>query len=217
MKKTFRDLRRIINANFFGGINERHVVLTYAHAMFDYMQANRDFKQFWTRFIYHYPNCEYLKVIEPQANKRWHIHVLIRGPTGQALYIDFDQLRSLWGLGRVHVSDLPAADNYGAYFSARFTDIDALEDSDQSEKNLNSKLIVKGARLQYYPPKFKFYTCSKGIVKPPPTIMKYGDAMNLVEGVTKVHTFTTQILMVDERGHTVELNATQYEQYNRKR
>lgn len=216
LMKSFASLRRLINNNFVGDNSELHVCLTYAEDMEDYEQACVDSRRFLKKFRYHHPSCEYIRVIEPQQSGRWHIHLLLKRMDGNSLYVDYKKVRELWGLGMVHVSRLPFADNYGAYFSARFTDIDAFEESKLKEKYPHAKQIIKGARLRYYPPNFKFYTCSKGIVRPQAIRMTYAEAKELVGNAPLAYSYTKKIVRQDESGEPREVNAILYEQFKRK-
>ncbi|MGI6696660.1 MAG: rolling circle replication-associated protein [Christensenellales bacterium] len=219
LRKTFSDLRRVINANFIGDHqSELHITLTYNYNEQDYTKVAKDFSRFWSRFTYHYPGCEYIRILEPQNAGRWHIHLLVKLMNGKLLYVDYDHLRDLWGLGLIHVSEMPSSDNIGAYFSAMFTDYDAFENAECPEQNPNGwKAIVKGARFKFYPPNFRFYSCSKGIIRPKAKKMPYGEAMKLVGNSREVYTSTKQIVTEDELGNIQELNAVLYQQFNSNR
>lgn len=218
LRKTFSALRRIINANFSGDEGfERHIVLTYGYQESDFNIVAKDFSKFWAKFMYHHGKCEYVRIIEPQQSGRWHLHLLVKKFDGSALNINYDQLHRLWGIGRVHVSKLPFTDNFGAYFSAMLRDLDVFEKLEIQDRPTNSmKTIVKGARLQFYPASFRFYTCSKGIIRPKAIAMAYGEARAMVAASKEVYTFTKQIVAEDELGNAVELNAVKYEQFNSK-
>lgn len=219
LRKTFRQLRRIINANFVGENNsEKHIILTYGYIELDYIKAAHDFSRFWARFKYYFPGCEYIRILEPQHSGRWHIHLLVKKGDGTSLYIDYKQLHDIWGLGMIYVSKMPPSDNFGAYFSAMFTDCDIFENAECQERDPKAwKMIEKGARFKYYPPSFRFFSCSKGIIRPKAVTMSYSDAKNLVSNSREVYSYTKQIMDKDESGNSVELNAILYEQFNSKR
>ena len=212
--KSCMALRRIVNNNFVGDDSELHICLTYATDMRDYEKACIDSRRFLKIFRYHYPS-EYIRIIEPQGNGRWHIHLLIKKMGGQ-LSVNYEHVRALWGMGNVNVSRLPFADNYGAYFSARLTDIDALEESElQQWHPAAKKQISKGSRLKFYPPHFKLYTTSRGIMKPQPLKMSYAEAQKIIGDALLVYTYTKKIVREDD-GKSVEVNRIFYEQYNKK-
>ena len=209
LRKSFRNLRRIINANFTGSSSEKHIVLTYAEDMHDYQKAVTDFKKFWDKFRYHYPSTAHVRIIEPRQSGTWHIHMLVKSTTGEALEISVSHVHSLWGHGLVFANKLPATDNYGAYFSAVYTNLD---DAEMAKETL-SKSQIKGSRLKYYPPNIKFYTCSKGIIRPFPERMPYGIAQEIVAGTKKVFENASSIVRVDANGEEREINRIQYQQY----
>ncbi len=203
-KRAANDLRRIINLNFFGDHSEKFITLTYRYKMKDYVKAAEDFRNFWYLFKYRYPNCEYIRILEPQGNGNWHLHILVKDTTSKELYIEVDMLKKLWSKGNVWIEDLPFADNFGAYFSVNFDD----SDDEQGKKS-----TIKGKRVECYPANFKLYTCSKGIRKPQAISMPYGDIKEIVKGNQPCFSYTKNIVGEDDR----LLNSITYEQFNLKR
>ncbi len=203
--KASNFLRRIINYNFVGDSSEKFITLTYSEIMTDYTKANDDFTKFWNKLKYRYPDCEYIKVIEPQQSGSWHLHVLLKDMKSKNLFIKHEELSQLWGNGFVWIEALPFADNFGAYFSVRFSTI---EPSDNE-----SKSIKKGSRIKFYPPNFKFYTCSRGIKKPSAITMTHGEAKKLVNYRAPCYSYTNAILNAND----IEINSITYEQFNLKR
>ena len=202
-KKSANILRRIINLNFTGEKSEKFLTLTYGYPMTDYKTALGDFKKFWSLFKYRFPDCEYIRVAEPQENGTWHLHILIKDMKANNLFVGIDMLRKIWGKGWVWIEDLPFADNFGAYFSVRFSTI---ENSEKTE------IIQKGSRIKFYPPDFKFYTCSKGIKKPKAIQMSHDELMEMVDNAPPCYGYTNVIS--DSEGRP--LNNITYEQFNLK-
>lgn len=215
LKKKFSTLRRLINNNFAGRTSELHVVLTYggqfAGKMHDPHKLYEDYRRFWDRFKRQYPFCAYIAIAEPQQTGSWHMHVLLKDLNGNQLYVPIDQLDRLWGQGYTWVSSLEGNDNIGAYFMAYLSNLDVYEN--EFEKS-NKKCIVKGARLSYYPPKFKLYRYSRGITKPNAEVMSYEDTKLLTEGYQPTFTQQISIVQQNEDGSERELNAIFYEHYN---
>lgn len=67
LRKTFKALRRLINYNFCGKSNEKHITLTYGKLQTDHKQVNKDFRQWWKVIKKHFPSLEYICVTEYQA------------------------------------------------------------------------------------------------------------------------------------------------------
>lgn len=179
MKRSFERLRMIINTNFSAEINERAIVLTYAEKMEDFDKASLDFKRFWEKFVYHYSDLEYIRVIEPQQTGSWHIHVLVKSTEFRNLYIPIADIIKIWGHGFAYISPMKGNDNVGAYFTACFTNLDVFEK--ESEEPNKRKCIIKGERLRFYPPNKKFYACSRGIKKPQRINMTFGEAKEIYD------------------------------------
>lgn len=170
LRNTFKNLRRLIGANFSGGINELWVTLTYrfvdgqpmrnARKLFhDFRLLVRKLRRFFKREL------AYIAVIEPQANGAFHLHVLLKSIDESLLFISNKKLSELWGQGFVNVRRLKNSDNVANYLMAYLTDID-LFNLNGNFKNENSKKIVKGGRLGLYPQHFQIYRTSRNIIKP---------------------------------------------------
>ena len=128
LRKTFKSLRRLINYNFCAGNNEKHITLTYGNLQKDYKQVNIDFRQWWRKIKKYFPSLEYICVTEYQASGSIHLHVLVKDIDNEDLPLDKTLLNETWTKGFSEVTEIKNVSNLGAYFSARFTDIDLKED-----------------------------------------------------------------------------------------
>lgn len=216
LNRTFEKLRQLINANFTGEINELHVTLTYAEKMEDFEAVSKDFKRFWDKLHSHYPELEYIRVIEPQHTGTWHIHLLLKSTNYQYLTISHDELVKLWGLGYVYVNKIKNNDNIGAYFTALHKNVNAFENDSVGE--IDKQCIVKGARFQFYPPNKRFYGNSKGIVRPTTFKTTYKEALQLVDEKDLVFSSSTEIVLENtETQENLTVNTISRLQYNAKR
>lgn len=218
LKNSCIHLRRLINNNFIGDDSERHIVLTYNIRMRDYAKANEDFKKFWGKFRYHNPTCEYIRIIEPQSSGSWHIHMLVKDVENSHFSGERESIESWWPQGRVWIGKLPFADNYGAYFSAYFTDLDLNENTGNPLTPISKKRIIKHGRLKFYPPKFRLYNASRGIKQPEKLQMTYEQALGLVQDRELCLSYTTHVIQRDEEmGTETEVNTITYQQFKSKR
>ena len=213
--KSFETLRRIINHNFHGGRSELFLTLTYKVKMTDQDQLYHDYRLLWKRLKRLHPSLEYVAIAEPQHTGSYHLHVLLRRSDYALLFISKDQLKLLWGHGNTHVQRLETVDNLGAYFTAHLTN-DNLSEHDDAEEP-QPKKIVKGARIAYYPARFKLYRYSKGIVKPIPQAMSYEQAKQMVNNLPPCYSSTKVIYQNLDDGTRQEVNSVTYEQFNIKR
>ena len=205
IRKSCHELRRIINLNFTGHSSEKFLTLTYSSIMRDYRQVNLDFKRFWSRFGYSYPSCEYIRIIEPQSNGSYHLHVLIKRMDKQSLFVPMEELKHMWEHGGAWIKNLPFTENFGAYFCPKFLKEDA------ADVGTISKTLEKGTRVAFYPKHFRLYSCSRGIQKPVPVIMTYEKLKGLVGETAPCYSHTT--IIQDEEGSGKILNSITYEQY----
>lgn len=182
LRKTFSNLRDLLNTNITDVKKCRWITLTYRENMQDTKKLYSDYKIFNILLRRKIGAYEYIAVAEPQGRGAWHLHiVMIFEKT--APYIDQKWLENdIWKNGSVKVKKLDDVDNVGAYLTAYLGDLDIDECNNQniSIKGLEIKEIdviddkgqelkkryVKGARLSLYPPKFNLYRISRGIKKP---------------------------------------------------
>ena len=156
LRKTFTNLRQLINTNFHVNDSELFLTLTYAENMQDPERLYTDYKKFFMRLRYSLENRElaYIAIAEPQGRGAWHLHVLLKSVDGKHLYIDNRQMQELWGLGWTETKRLKG-DNPGAYFVAYF------QNTEEEHPGLiadprKAKKFKKGGRLKFYPKDFKF-------------------------------------------------------------
>lgn len=193
--KSLTKLKRIVNNNFVGNDNELHITLTYAISLFDKEQLSADFKKFWNKLKYRYPNLEYLCVYERHISGVWHIHCLVKDMSESYLFIPHNELKTLWQQGNIHVNKIYNNNNIGAYFCKY-----ALHTKDE---------------LEEYPKNSKLYSCSRGIKPPQRIITKYKDTKKYTEG--KILTFhKTYNIVLSDGFLDKKINAIHYMQYNSK-
>lgn len=185
LKKTFKRLRYLINNNFTGNGNEKFITLTYGEDI-DEKRLYTDFKNFMKRLRYQLKkdpkkfgtSIEYISVVEPNGQGRWHCHVLMKFVgVKRAGYLPQPYLQELWGQGIVDIRDLKDNDNIGAYLTAYLTDVELTEETAGRAMAEGSEIVtkdvkgvekrfVKGGRLHYYPSGMNLYRKSKGIKMP---------------------------------------------------
>lgn len=170
LRATFKKLKRLIGANFYGGDSELWLTLTYKDApMTDSKRLYNDFKRFMRR-LRNLTGKElaYIVVIEPQRSGSLHAHLLLKTIDHSKLYIPNKDVAKAWGQGFVNVRRLSDTDNVSAYLMAYLTNIDLnnLDGSFDNDKS-KTKKIIKGGRLSLYPMGMQIYRRSrKDIVQP---------------------------------------------------
>lgn len=214
IKETMKNLRRLINNNFVGASGEKHIIMTYKENMTDLDRLHKDYKKFWEKFKYKYPNSEYIAVAEPQGRGAWHLHVLMKT---DEKFIKNSEIAEMWGQGFTKTLPLESVDNIGAYLSSYFADLEVEEVEPGTPCNLKIKDVqgkkyVKGARLRLYPAGMKIYRTSKGIIKPTEEKIKYSEIKKIVGSRNPNYSMTLNITKNNE-----VLNQVTYEQYNLKR
>ena len=190
LKRTFRNLRYLINNNFFGDRNELFITLTYGGD--DRPLISDGGKRFYMDFqIYikalrrKYGRIEFVNVVEPHEDGHLHAHVLLKFFDHDFIFIPNDDMQNVyWKRGFTKTSNLVGVTNIGAYLSAYMTDVevsdenvhDCLVSGEKVEfKEVNGKRYIKGGRLKYYPKKFRIYRRSKGILEPKVILGVSGD------------------------------------------
>jgi hypothetical protein len=232
LRRTFKNIREVINTNFIGEKNELAFTITYAENMTNTKVLYADFVRFMKKIYYNYQDVDYINVVEPQGRGAWHCHVLLRFNDYDKIYIPNKQIADMWGHGFVKVKAIKQnVDNLGAYLSAYLGDVELNSDNlqelthegvirpgqsfDVKEVEIEGvkKKFIKGGRLHFYPVNMKICRCSRGIRKPTKEYMTYEDAKKRIGVATP--TYETRTLILDDNGE--QLNAISYEQYNKKR
>ncbi len=175
VRRTMKGLRRLIVANFVSNeINRKDqlwITLTYREDV-NATDKNspevvyKDFKRFIRKLREKYnPTIEYIAVLEPQASGRWHLHVLMKTLDHSKLYIPNSNIENLWGKGFTSTKRLKNSDNVSAYVMAYVSNVEIdLKSSDKDKAN--SKKVIKGGRLSFYPKEIRIYRRSRNLVDP---------------------------------------------------
>lgn len=173
VRRTMKRLRRLIGANFVSNeINRKDqlwITLTYREDV-NATDKNspeivyKDFKRFIRKLREKYnPTIEYIAVLEPQASGRWHLHVLMKTMNNSKLYIPNSDIENLWGKGFTSTKRLKNSDNVSAYVMAYVSNVEIdLKSSDKGKAN--SKKVIKGGRLSFYPKGIRIYRRSRNLV-----------------------------------------------------
>jgi hypothetical protein len=168
LRRTFRNIRNLVNTNCTVPDNLLWVTLTYAENMIDPEQLYSDYKAFIQRVYRQYGKLEYICVVEPQARGALHCHVVFIFPS-KAPFIPNKHLALLWGQGFVKINRVKDVDNLGAYLSAYLADVEVSvgnPEAELKEVDGTTKAFIKGARLKLYPSGMNIFRCSRGIKKP---------------------------------------------------
>lgn len=212
LRRTFRKLRALINANCTRPENIRWVTLTYAENMTDRARLMRDFEKFIKRFRYKFGSCEYIVVAEPQERGAWHLHVLLIFPHKAPFISNNKMLAPCWGHGFTKIRSVKNIDNVGAYLSAYLGDVEVpMSEPGGVVKEFpdgTKKKFIKGGRLHLYPPGMRIYRYSKGVKQPEEFWTTPQEAETLVRNATL--TYANTIEWTDERGFHQKIDKKYY-------
>lgn len=227
MAASMKAVRDIINCNCTELKNCRWMTFTYAENMTDTKRLYSDRQAFWQRVKRWHkknelPMPEYISICEPQGRGAWHLHELWIYP-GKAPFLPNHEIAALWQQGFVTVKKLDSCDNVGAYLTAYLCDVPVEEyEGKYKERDLKTaqitledgstaeKKLVKGARLNMYPPGMNFYRCSRGVKRPEVEWTALDLAKEKVKAATL--TYSSAIRLVDTE--TDFSNDILYEYYN---
>lgn len=206
LRKTFRKIRDLVNANCTTPDNIHWVTLTYAENMTDTKQLYSDFDKFLKRFKYwckknNRTAPEYIAVIEPQARGAWHIHLILIWDSKRPYIANNAVFAPMWGHGFTKIKGCPNADNLGAYLSAYLGDIPLSEfTGDRSIatiKNVGGKKFVKGGRLRLYPCGMNIVRHSRGVKQPVSEVIPVDDVEKEKVNSGKL-TFSRSLVLSDD-------------------
>lgn len=230
--KSLANLRDLLNTNITDTSCCLWVTLTYKENMQDNKRLYQDFRKFHMRMLHYLkqnslPTYEYIVAMEPQGRGAWHAHLVMIFPD-KAPFIPNDTLADIWGHGFTKTKSLKDVDNVGLYLTAYLTDMeitDAILESGKikgdlravntqdGQGNKQTKAVVKGVRLNLYPPGFRIYRTSRGIKKPRVVNCTEAEAMEEVGDAPM--TFERTIKVMDDSGKG--FNIINYRQYNKAR
>lgn len=166
LRRSFREMRGIINTNFrgkYGEGNETLITLTYHENMQDPQRLYYDLQKFMLKLKYHVGNIKYVTAVEPQGRGAWHAHILCQQLAPGEL-VDKKLIAQLWNHGIiVDVENLRECDNVGAYLTAYLSNTP--EDA-QANGHQVGKAVKKGNRLHMYPRGMHVYRASRNCEKP---------------------------------------------------
>ena len=144
LRRTFRNLRALLNTNCSKPENCRFVTLTYGENMTDPKKLDFDVKNFMKRIRQKYLDyqIEYISIAEPQGRGAWHCHIVLIFDR-QAPFIPNDDIWAMWspkgfksslvegnkGYDFTSIKLLDNVDNVGAYLTAYLGDL-PLDDAD---------------------------------------------------------------------------------------
>lgn len=123
--KSNKSLKRTLNGrvkdllmyNFEGGRTEKFLTLTFDNINVEFKDLTRIFNNFWNRLKRYYQKkglsfiCLYVKEVHQNGN--WHFHILLKEINGKNLFLDFNDIKKIWGFGGVHINPVSSnIDNF---------------------------------------------------------------------------------------------------------
>lgn len=262
LRQTFKKLGYLVNANFHGNKNELWTTLTYQENEQDLRKVAADFDKFLKRLqtycrrsfplkvvlgkksgpskkrtTKHIPqyHFEFLKVLEPQERGAWHIHLLLKFPYKQKVFLPKQDFAKLWGHGFVDIQEMRSVDNLGAYLTAYLANLEVIppdywNEADEkyyrylsretgakeieSPKSRPDKAVLKGGRLHMYPVGMNIYSSSRGIRFPERRTITYRDIFRKLKFKLENLTLRKSIRIANE-AYDFE-NTIIIEQYNKR-
>lgn len=166
LRRSFREMRGIINSNFMGKNGEQNeslITLTYHENMTDPLRLYCDLEKFIKKLKRRVGSIKYVTAVEPQGRGAWHAHILCKQLESGAL-VDKKLINQLWEHGIiVDVETLEEVDNVGAYLTAYLSNT---PDQEGVNGKAVGKAVKKGNRLHMYPRGMHVYRASRNCEKP---------------------------------------------------
>ena len=198
LKKSADNLYKLIHANFYKNIGY-HAVLTYSKPQYDTDELYRDFKIFWQKVRYRYPDMGYISILEPTQKGAWHIHLLLKDVKNCKLFLSYYMIRECWTKGYCYVSKMRKNVDYGQYFRKKITEDNEL--------------------LELYHPGVRYFRHSRNLRKPVTFIevrSKVMDKLVNKGGYKLLDQYSLSINKLDFDGET-QLNKIFYKKFLKER
>jgi hypothetical protein len=107
VNRTRTEIRRLVNSN--PQLN-KFLTLTFGWEMFDLEKANRLFNTYIRRMNKHFPNFQYIAIVEFQKRGAVHYHLLCN-----LKYVPAKKLEDIWQHGFINIKRIDRVTNMGAY------------------------------------------------------------------------------------------------------
>lgn len=243
LRKTFKNLREMINTNFYGDSNEKFITLTYRQQgyyltddkeiefrykepMRDTVKLMKDVEKFIKRLKYHYkdicPNIRYINVVEPQGTGSWHCHILFKFLDVDKIYVPYELIQQLWLYGTTDTRGIDKCDNLGAYLTAYLADIPVDDCVPVGGDVVEKEIIIDGEKKKkkfIKGERLKYYPRDMRIWRASRNCDKPIKEKKRYKSIKKELGFAepnfTQKIELNDNENTI--NIIQYEQYNLKR
>ena len=159
LRNSANMLYKFIHANFYKcqGI---HVTLTYSVPQYNDKEVYHDFKIFWQKLRYYYPNLGYISVLEPHRSGAWHIHLLLKDVTSNKIFVNYEDIRSYWNHGFCYISKMKSNEDYGWYFK--------------------KKIKADNPLLKYYKESVRYFRYSRNMTKPSVEIIDENSSIDII-------------------------------------
>ena len=145
LRKSANQLYKLIYSNFIDN-NGFHEVLTYSVPQNDTKEVYHDFKIYWQKLRYKYPDLGYISVLEPTKKGAWHLHILLKDVKNPYSFISYQFIRDCWNHGFVYIAKMRKEVNYGNYF--------------------RKKINKSNELLKFYESGVRYFRHSRNIKKP---------------------------------------------------
>lgn len=196
LKKSADNLYKLIHSNFYKNIGY-HCVLTYRNPPADTEEVYHDFKIFWQKIRYRYPDMGYISILEPTQKGVWHIHLLLKDVKNSTMFLSYYTIRECWTNGICYISKMRKDVDYGQYF--------------------RKKITADNELLQFYKPGVRYFRHSRNIKKPVTFTANKYEINNLIEkGHYKLNEqYSLSINSLDFDGSESTLNKIYYKKFKK--
>ena len=220
LRRSFREMRGIINSNFrgkYGEGNETLITLTYRENMQDPQRLYYDLQKFTQALKRRVGKIKYVTAVEPQGRGAWHAHILCQ-QLDHGKLVDKKLIAQLWQHGIIiDVENLRECDNVGAYLTAYLSNTP--EDAKANESEVGKavgKAVKKGNRLHMYPRGMHVYRASRNCKKPIKIkITPTSAEMNVIKAIAEQRYSASVDVFADDVNTNMSylLNSLNHEQY----
>jgi len=219
---SIRNIRDLLNHNFTGHINEKWIILTYKENMKEGKKLYKDTEKFIKTLRYQVGDFEYVAIPEPQERGAWHMNLICKFKNNPGKLDNDNLIFPLWRNGWTKVKRISSSIGLGIYLSVYLTDLvyskenikmaieKGMNKNDAKKSTLrvvegNNKKFIKGARLYLYPPGFRMFRKSKGIVYPSVDEGGCKEVKKRNNLIDKVPSFTSESEVMNDEGKLVNI------------
>lgn len=194
LKRSMKNLRKILKNNFSGEKNELFVTLTSEKEIVNIKDIKKKYQKFWKKIKRMYSDMEAVAIFEKNSKgNSWHIHCIMKATRHRSIYISNSKIEGIWKHGYTKTSrivDYKKENEINEQGRLGYKDM--IEEKFGIDKVIS--YMCKTETKEEIPTGERCYEISRGIKKPTEKQMKYDDIIKQMGQKYKLKSQNTMVV-----------------------